>query len=187
MQQSQSPEIGVGIAITENDKILPTRRRDYPVWCIPGGHISPGESVIDAAIREAREETGLSVQITSFVGLYSLPHKWQQGSCEIIVRGTISGGKLVRVTDETLDAQYFSLDELPADLVGWMFHEAVDALSSRTGVLAVLDTHLSIRQSRERAGAANATNDTASQQWLKRLCEHPNRIDLSGVNQSTAS
>ncbi len=184
MQQERSPEIGVGIAIVEKGKILLTKRRDYPVWCIPGGHLSPGESVLDAAVREAREETGLGVQITNFVGLYSLPHKWEKGSCEIILQGKVSSGKLVRVTEETIDARYFSIDELPSDLVGWQFHEAVDALSGRSGVLAVLDTHLSLRQLREQASCAANLDDVSSNEWLSRLCEHPKRCDLSDLNQS---
>jgi 8-oxo-dGTP pyrophosphatase MutT (NUDIX family) len=80
-------EIGVGIAIIVNAKFLLTKRRDYPAWCIPGGNLSPGESVIDAAVREAWEETGLIVQVTNFVGFYSLLHKWENGSCEIILQG----------------------------------------------------------------------------------------------------
>lgn len=184
IKREHSPEFGVGIAIVEKGKILLTKRRDYPVWCIPGGHVYPGESVLDAAVREAREETGLDIQIAGFVGFYSLPHKWEKGSGEIIVLGKVSGGKLARVTDETLDARYFSIDQLPSDLVGWQFHEAIDALSGKSGVLAVLDTRLSLRQLREQASRSAGFDDVSSNEWLIRLCEHPKRYDLSDLNKS---
>jgi len=54
-EASDQPSIGVGVAVIEDGKILLTKRRDFPVWCIPGGHLSPGESLVDAAIREAKE------------------------------------------------------------------------------------------------------------------------------------
>lgn len=173
MNQMYMTEIGVGIAIIEKAKILLTKRRDFPVWCIPGGHISPGESVIDTAVRETQEETGLVVQVIDFVGLYSLPHKWENGSCEIILRGEVRSGELLTSTDETCDARYFSIDELPSGLVGWQYHQVSDALSGKSGVLAVLDTSLSLRQLR-----TQASGDGDSNEWLTRVCEHPNRYGL---------
>ena len=181
MEKTYSPEIGVGIAIIEKNKILLTKRQDYPVWCIPGGHLSSGESFLDAAVREAKEETGLEIQIISFVGFYSMPHKWKNGSCEVILRGNIAGGRLIQITSETVDAHYFTKDELPKDLLGWQFHEAWDALSGKTGVLAVLDTHLSMRQLRQQAARVASLGASASRALLDRLCERPERIDLPGT------
>ena len=142
-------QIGVGIAIIQSGKILLTKRRDFPVWCTPGGHLAPKESVLDAAIREAKEETGLDVEITGFVGLYSMPNKWQDGSCEIILRGKPVGGKLLTSTNETVDAAYFSRNKLPDNLIGWQFHQIDDALAGKSGRLSILDARLSIGQNRE--------------------------------------
>jgi ADP-ribose pyrophosphatase YjhB (NUDIX family) len=175
--------IGVGIAILENGKILLTKRRDLPVWCIPGGHLSPGESIVDAAIREAKEETGLNVDLTGLVGLYSLPYKGEGGSCEIILRGRPSGGNLTRATNETIDAAYYSIDELPSHLVGWQFHQAGDALSGNPGVLAILDANLSLGQIQEEVHRVLENGRASSWEWLNALCVRPNRVDLSSAQE----
>jgi ADP-ribose pyrophosphatase YjhB (NUDIX family) len=175
------PSLGIGVAVVEEARILLTRRRDFPVWCIPGGHLSPGESLLDTAVREAKEETGLDVELTGLVGIYSMPYKWEDGSCEIILRGRRSGGNLTKSTDETVDAGYFSLEELPSDLIGWQYHQAVDALCGKSGVLAVLDVRLSLAQFREAAARANEGNDASKDEWLSRVCARPSRIELDNA------
>lgn len=171
-------QIGVGIAIIQSGKILLTKRRDFPVWCTPGGHLAPKESIPDAAIREAKEETGLDVEISSLVGVYSMPNKWQDGSCEIILRAQPVGGKLLTSTNETVDAAYFSIDELPVNLIGWQYHQIVDALSGRSGGLSILDARLSIGQSRENVLHLIESGQTSLDDCLKELCARPSRIDL---------
>lgn len=59
----------------ENDKgeILMIRRTDNDNWALPGGAIDLGESVTQAAIRETKEETGIDVEITGLIGIYSDP------------------------------------------------------------------------------------------------------------------
>jgi ADP-ribose pyrophosphatase YjhB (NUDIX family) len=170
--------IGVGVAIIEAGKILLTKRRDFPVWCIPGGHLAPKESVLEAAIREAKEETGLAIEITGFVGLYSLPSKWQDGACEIILRGQSNGGELLTSTNETVDAAYFSRDELPENIIGWQFHQIEDALSGRSGGLSILDTRLSIARNRENVIHLLHDGQLSMDEVLEDLCARPNRFDL---------
>lgn len=61
--------------VVENDKgeILMIRRTDNDNWALPGGAIDLGESISQAAVRETREETGVDVEITGLVGVYSDP------------------------------------------------------------------------------------------------------------------
>ncbi|SFN47961.1 ADP-ribose pyrophosphatase YjhB, NUDIX family [Actinomadura madurae] len=61
--------------VVENDKgeILMIRRTDNDNWALPGGAIDLGESVTQAAIRETKEETGIDVEITGLLGIYSDP------------------------------------------------------------------------------------------------------------------
>ena len=54
-------------------EILLLRRSDNGHWCLPGGRMEPGESVVDAARREIREETGFEVSLGRLVGVYSDP------------------------------------------------------------------------------------------------------------------
>jgi len=54
-------------------RILLVRRCDTGDWELPGGHVDPGESASDAAIRETAEESGITVEITGLAGLYTDP------------------------------------------------------------------------------------------------------------------
>lgn len=54
-------------------RILLAHRRDNNLWTIPGGAMDPGEFIADTAVREVKEETGLSVQVVSLIGVYSDP------------------------------------------------------------------------------------------------------------------
>ena len=174
------PSIGVGIAIVKDGRILLTKRRDFPVWCIPGGHLSAGESIIEAAVREAKEETGLDVSIRHLIGVYSMPFKWENGSCEVILKAIPIGGNLIRESNETVDAGYFSIEAFPDDLIGWQHHQALDALQDKKGIVAVLDARLSISQFRDIDGRIKSGEKDASAEWLRQVCEIPERFDLSG-------
>lgn len=56
------------IAVISGSKILMGVRRDCGRWTLPGGHIEPGESSLDGAIRELREETGIYAQSLIYLG-----------------------------------------------------------------------------------------------------------------------
>ncbi len=67
-QYPQSPVPAVGVLIRRGDFILLARRLNDPgkgLWSIPGGIIEIGENSRDAAVREVKEETGLTVEIDS--------------------------------------------------------------------------------------------------------------------------
>ncbi len=53
--------------------VLVLRRNPPPGWALPGGFVEYGESLERAAVREAREETGLDVELTRLLGVYSSP------------------------------------------------------------------------------------------------------------------
>ncbi|MFE5477777.1 NUDIX hydrolase [Nocardia sp. NPDC056541] len=54
--------------------ILLQRRRDTGQWALPGGAMDFGETAAECAIRECQEETGITAEITGFLGIYSNPH-----------------------------------------------------------------------------------------------------------------
>lgn len=171
-------DVGIGVAIIEASRILLTKRRDLQVWCIPGGHLLDGESVFNAAVREAKEETGLDIELTGVVGIYSLPEKGERGSWEVILRARPIGGRLVKSTNETTDAAYFAQHELPSGLIGWQTHQARDALIGASGVLVVLDVRVSVLEIREQELQAREIGRPVSNAALKALCTVPERIDL---------
>jgi 8-oxo-dGTP pyrophosphatase MutT (NUDIX family) len=62
--------------VVRNDsgQVLMLRKSDNHLWAVPGGGHEPGEFITDTVVREVREETGLTVEVTGFVGTYTNPH-----------------------------------------------------------------------------------------------------------------
>ena len=125
--------LGVNICIIQNGKILLTRREDFEVWCLPGGAVDEGESLAQAAVREAREEIGLEVELTRLIGLYFYPN------ATTFVRHLVSfaarpvGGELRADPSEVIEIGYFAPDEIPADLLVTHKRRILDAFSGVGG------------------------------------------------------
>ena len=66
------PSVNV-VVVNEAGEILMIRRSDNDNWAVPGGAIDLGESMVQAAVRETREETGIECEITGLVGIYTDP------------------------------------------------------------------------------------------------------------------
>jgi 8-oxo-dGTP diphosphatase len=67
------PLVGVGCIIIESDRVVLVKRAHPPLqaeWSIPGGVLEVGELVREAAVREAHEETGLTVEAGELLGVY---------------------------------------------------------------------------------------------------------------------
>ena len=68
-----SPLVGVGAVIIEGDRVVLVRRGHPPLageWSVPGGVLEVGETLRQAAVREALEETGLRVEVGELLGVY---------------------------------------------------------------------------------------------------------------------
>src|SRR5882762_10401832 len=72
-QRNPLPTVDVLIEIGDGQIVLIRRRNPPPGWAIPGGFIDVGETAEQAGVREAREETGLDVELTELFGVYSDP------------------------------------------------------------------------------------------------------------------
>jgi ADP-ribose pyrophosphatase YjhB (NUDIX family) len=69
----EAPLVGVGAIIIDGDRVVLVKRAHPPLqaeWSIPGGVLEIGELVREAAIREAHEETGLTIEPGELLGVY---------------------------------------------------------------------------------------------------------------------
>lgn len=120
------PKVAVGTIIrSTDDRIVLVRRAiepGYGLWVFPGGYVDRGEEVTQAAIREAREEAGLEVELEGLVNIYSYAHR---SLIVIVYAARVVGGDLC-VDEECLEAGLFAPGDIPWDHLA--FHSTTEAL-----------------------------------------------------------
>jgi len=115
------PLVGVGAIIIKDDRVVLVKRAHPPIqgqWSIPGGVLEVGELVRQAAIREAREETGLIVEPGELLGVYDriLRNHEQRVQYHYVLVDFLCrpvGGEL-RADSDAAEVRWFARDELPA-------------------------------------------------------------------------
>lgn len=109
------PKVAVGTIVRMEDSRLVLVQRAiepaYGKWVFPGGYVDRGEPLLDAAIREAREECGLEVRLDGLVNIYSYADK---SPVVAIYAATAIGGTLC-TDDEGLDVKAVAADAIPWD------------------------------------------------------------------------
>ncbi len=73
-QSEPFPKLAASACVWKEDKVLLIQRAKAPIglWSLPGGHVEFGETALAAARRELLEETGVTAELTEFVGLYEI-------------------------------------------------------------------------------------------------------------------
>jgi ADP-ribose pyrophosphatase YjhB (NUDIX family) len=105
--------------LDEFGQLLMIRRTDNDLYAIPGGAQEIGETVSAAAVRETQEETGIDIQVTGLIGIYSDPEhviEFSDGEVRqefsICFRATPIGGEL-RTSSESKEVMWVEQDLLP--------------------------------------------------------------------------
>ncbi len=133
MPRPRTPEIAADIIIELEDRpgrpIVVIRRAHPPLGhALPGGFVDIGETVEHAAVREAREETGLDVTLVALLGVYSDPARDPRGHTVAIVYVATARGEPVAgddaagivVTDpESAPPLVADHDRIVADYLAW--------------------------------------------------------------------
>jgi len=108
----EDPKVGVGVVATRSGAILLTRRNHEPrmgMWSFPAGFVDAYENVVEAAAREAWEETGVRVRVGPLLGVFQEP-----GSRVVFIAFAAEAGEEPPVCgDECLDVRYFAPEALP--------------------------------------------------------------------------
>jgi ADP-ribose pyrophosphatase YjhB (NUDIX family) len=126
------PNLAVNVAVISEGRILLTKRADFETWVLPSGGVEEGESLAQAAIRETKEETGLDVELTRLVGVYSRLGDWSPGYMVLFAARPV-GGELKCQEGETIEVEWFAFDKLPAPIsLGHKkrIKDAIDGISS---------------------------------------------------------
>jgi 8-oxo-dGTP pyrophosphatase MutT (NUDIX family) len=62
------------VVVTDDEgRVLVIHRSDNDNWALPGGALDLGESLVETAVREVKEETGIDCEVTGLVGIYTDP------------------------------------------------------------------------------------------------------------------
>jgi 8-oxo-dGTP diphosphatase len=120
------PKIAVGTIIqTTRDSLVLVRRAiepGYGKWVFPGGYVDRGEPLTIAAVREAREECGLTVRLDGLVNIYSYAGR----TPVIVVYAATAIGGVLAIDDECLETAEFGREEIPWDRLAFeSTHEAL--------------------------------------------------------------
>ena len=125
--------------LDDNGRLLLIHKIDNDFWALPGGAMEIGESIADGAVREVAEETGLTVELTGVVGIYTDPgHVMAYDDGEVrqefsvCFYGRVLSGEPREDGSETKEVRWVE----PADVASLSIHPSMrrridDALAGR--------------------------------------------------------
>ena len=115
------------IVPNERGELLLVHKTDNDLWALPGGGMDVGESMAETVVREVKEETGIDVEVTGVVGIYTNPNHvmaYDDGEvrqqCSICFTTRMLGGRLA-TSSETSEVEFVA----PARLDGLNIHPSM--------------------------------------------------------------
>ncbi|MEU7679464.1 NUDIX domain-containing protein [Micromonospora taraxaci] len=123
----------------EQGRLLLIQRTDNGLWALPGGAQDFGEYIAETAVRETREETGVEIEVTSVVGIYTNPHHVVE----------YSDGEVRQQFSICFRGRYVSGQPTPSDEsseVQWVAHGELDDLTIHPSMRLRIDHGFENRQ-----------------------------------------
>lgn len=117
-----------GVVVRDDGRVLVIRRADNGAWEAPGGILELEERPEDGACREVLEETGIKVDTVRLTGVYK---NMTRGVVALVFLCRQVGGE-ERTSSESVDVQWFSREEIQAQMVEAYAVRVLDALDSGT-------------------------------------------------------
>ncbi|MBV8451212.1 MAG: NUDIX hydrolase [Deltaproteobacteria bacterium] len=115
-----SPKLVAGCLVIDNGRVLLLRRGIAPQigkWTFPGGYVDFGETPAAAALRETREEVGMSVELGGVLGVYADP---AHPIAAVVVYLAKPGIEEASVSDEATEVRYFAPADIPWDEIAFI-------------------------------------------------------------------
>ena len=109
----QFPKLGASACVWKDGKVLLVQRAKPPLglWSLPGGHVEFGETALAAAARELLEESGVTADLTAFVGLYEIILDNPPFHFAIACYGGVWRSGEARAASDALEAQWLAPSE----------------------------------------------------------------------------
>ena len=125
-----------GLVVRHDDDrlavLLVRAKKDPSIWIFPKGHIEPGESAADAALREVEEEAGV---VAELVGPVGRPQEFQSGKEPVSVQYFLMRARSESASSEGREKRWFPVDEalhaLSFEDARQLVRDAQAALASR--------------------------------------------------------
>jgi 8-oxo-dGTP diphosphatase len=110
----QLPKLGASACVWKDGKVLLIQRAKPPLglWSLPGGHVEFGETALATAERELLEESGVTADLTAFVGLYEIIREKPAFHYAIACYGGVWRSGVARASSDALDARWLAPAEL---------------------------------------------------------------------------
>jgi ADP-ribose pyrophosphatase YjhB (NUDIX family) len=100
-------KLAVAVMVVNQDHHVLLVKNPRRGWEFPGGFVEVGESIKDAGIREVKEESGIVIEVTNFLGV---EQEVKRSTTVILLKGKAVSGK-ISVSNETQGVGYFTLEE----------------------------------------------------------------------------
>ena len=109
MAGPETPKLMVDVVIPSEAGVVLIRRGSEPFegkWALPGGFVDVGETVREAAVREVAEETGLAVEVSRLVGVYSEPDRDPRGhNVSVAFLAHVLGGQQMQAASDAAEVE----------------------------------------------------------------------------------